>query len=460
MKRVLRNLLHKFGIDWSIAFSVSNRVVQAVGSLLVMYLISKYLTKEEQGYYYTFSSIAALQVFFELGLSMVITQFVAHEFAFTSLTPSSEIIGETTNIARIASLFRFILKWYAWGAVLLFGLVTLGGFVFFNAFSDLSLNVSWQIPWILLMLATSLNLFVSSYIPFLEGLNKVKEVAKFRTLQSVISYTVLFMSIGFDLGLMSLGLFALSNFITLFFWICTNQFRRLLSKIWDSFDRFIQISWKKEIFPFQWRIALSWLSGYFIFQIVNPIVFALQGSVIAGQMGITITAFNGISVIAMAWVSTKVPTFSVLIARKNYKELDLLFFKAMKQSFLLITIGVVSFVTILGLIQYDYFHLFSELGGRFLPVKWVIFAGLTTITNQLIFSMASYLRAHKMEPLLLNSVIGAIITFILTYFSAIWFGIGGIIISNFISTFLIGLTWVTYIFYTKRKLWHSVKVSP
>lgn len=455
MKRALKNLFDKLGIDGSIAFSISNRFVQALGSLLVIYFISKYLTKEEQGYYYTFSSMAALQVFFELGLSVVITQFVAHEFAFTSLTTESGVKGETIHIARMASLFRFILEWYAWGALLLFCIVTLGGFVFFNVFGDLSANVSWQSPWILLMLATSLNLFISPYIPFLEGLNQVKEVAKFRTFQSVISYGVLFLSIGIDFGLWSLGLFALSNFITLLFWTLTNQFRKTLKVIWNSFDSAIVVSWKKEILPFQWRIALSWLSGYFIFQVFNPIVFALEGPVIAGQMGITLTAFSGISVIAMAWISTKIPVFSILIAQRKYAELDVIFFKALKQSFFLITIAVFMFVVTLGGLQFNYLKPWQNIGLRFLPVNFAIFIALTTIVNQIIFSMAAYLRSHKEEPLLANSIVGAILTIVLGYFSTHWYGIGGMVIFNFVSTFLIGFGWVTYVFVTKRKEWHT-----
>ena len=452
---ILKKLFGKLGLDKSIAFNISNRFVQAIGSLLVIYFVSNHLTKAEQGYYYTFGSIAAMQVFFELGLSVVITQFVAHEFAFISQISEDKIQDEHRHIARVASLLRFILKWYAWGAALLFIVVTVGGFVFFGDFGGKNSTVLWQSPWILLMIATSLNLLLSPYIPFLEGMNNVAAVAKFRTIQSSLSYTVLFLSIKFGFGLFALGLFALCTFILLLVWILTNQFKVSLVALWNSFDPQISISWEKEIFPFQWRIAMSWLSGYFIFQLFNPIVFALEGPIVAGQIGITLTAFNGISVVAMAWISTKIPMFSVLIAQKNFKELDSVFFKAMKQSFVLITVSVIIFCALLGLLQYDYIGLFKELGMRFLPIKFALFIGLSSIVNQLIFSMAAYLRSHKKEPLLANSVVGAIMSILLVYFSTKWFGVAGTVLANFLSTFLLGLGWVTYVFLTKRKQWHN-----
>ena len=40
-----------------------------------------------------------------------------------------------------------------------------------------------------------------------------------------------------------------------------------------------RVSWKHEIWPFQWRIAVSWMSGYFIFDLINPVAFYFCGPV-------------------------------------------------------------------------------------------------------------------------------------------------------------------------------------
>jgi O-antigen/teichoic acid export membrane protein len=322
----LKRVLIKIGVDRSIFLTVTNRIILAFGSLLTIYFISRFLTKAEQGYYYTFGSLAALQVFFELGLSIVITQFVAHEFAFLTINANQEVEGSHKHIARLSSLLHFMMKWYIVGAAILFILVLPVGFVFFYNFQHGHEIVSWQFPWIVLVFFTALNLLVSSYVPYLEGLNKIRDVAQFRVMQGLLGLLILCVCLRLHFGLYSLGIVAGVNFFTLLIWIATNKFKKLFVHLWKQLSPFVSISWKKEILPFQWKIGVSWLSGYFIFQLFNPLIFAFEGPVVAGQLGITLAAFNGISVIAMAWINTKIPTFSMHIAKKNYEELDNLFF--------------------------------------------------------------------------------------------------------------------------------------
>jgi O-antigen/teichoic acid export membrane protein len=451
----LKNVLIKIGVDKSVFLTVTNRIILAFGSLFNIYLISRFLTKAEQGYYYTFGSIAALQIFFELGLSVVITQFVAHEFAFLSLVDSNTPFqGEIKHVARLSSLLHFIVKWYLAGACVLLIIVTPIGFIFFNNFKNVADTVSWRLPWILMVVFTALNLLVSAYTPYLEGLNKIKEVAEFRIIQGAIGVFALAISLALKAGLYSLAIVAGVNFFVLLTWIIINKYKFLFVYLWKKLTNEITISWRREIFPFQWKIALSWLSGYFIFQIFNPIIFAFEGPVKAGQLGITLTAFNGISVIAMAWINTKVPTFSMYVARKDYKELDNLFFLTLKQSVVIIIFLVVSFLAALYLFQVN--HSLFGVGSRFLPLKSAVFLGLTTIVNQIVFSLASYLRSHKKEPLLVCSLVGGVLTLIASYFCAKWFGIRGMVISNFLLTLFVGLGWVTYIFVQKRREWHQI----
>ena len=76
---IVKKIASKFGIDKSIMFTSSASVLGAFGSVVSVILVVKYLTSVEQGFYYTFGSIVAIQVFFELGLNGIITQYVAHE---------------------------------------------------------------------------------------------------------------------------------------------------------------------------------------------------------------------------------------------------------------------------------------------------------------------------------------------------------------------------------------------
>ena len=178
MIKLIKKGSSKIGIDGAIAFTVLSRVIQAAGGVVTLLFVAKCLTKVEQGYYYTFGSILAIQIFFELGLSNIITQFVAHENAHLIWNDRTSFSGSDESSSRLASLLRFTVKWFGVIALLLFFGLLIAGYVFFNKFGKENVDVSWQMPWMILSITTSLSLMVSPLLAFFEGLGRVKEVAR------------------------------------------------------------------------------------------------------------------------------------------------------------------------------------------------------------------------------------------------------------------------------------------
>jgi O-antigen/teichoic acid export membrane protein len=76
------------------------------------------------------------------------------------------------------------------------------------------------------------------------------------------------------------------------------------------------------------------------------------------------------------------------------------------------------------------------------------------ITNVIIFSQAYYLRAHKQEVFLVNSLVGAISVTACTLIFGRIYGAKGIVVSCCIGN-LIGLVWATYKFQKYRRVWHT-----
>ena len=60
--------LNWFGIDRPIAYAIASHVWRVIAGPVGLFLVATFLTRIEQGYYYTFASILGLAVFFELGL--------------------------------------------------------------------------------------------------------------------------------------------------------------------------------------------------------------------------------------------------------------------------------------------------------------------------------------------------------------------------------------------------------
>jgi O-antigen/teichoic acid export membrane protein len=446
---LIKKVFYKLGIDGAIAYTIFSRVIQAVGGIISIIVVAKFLSNVEQGYYYTFGSILAIQIFFELGLSNIITQFVAHEFVSIKWYDKVSFFGPVEATSRISSLLRFSVKWFLALSVLLFFGLLLAGFAFFDKFDQINNFVFWKIPWLILSITTSLSLLLSPILAFFEGIGRVKEVAKIRLIQQTVQLflVLLFFSLGFKL--LSSPLAAILSFIIIPVWIFIGDKKKLLIFIWNRIDIYT-IDYRKEIFPYQWKIALSWISGYFIFQLFNPILFATEGALIAGQMGMTLAVLSGVLSISMSWINTKVPLFSSLIAQNEFNGLDLIFNKTLKQACFISALGLLTFLSSVLLMQYFNFG----LAKRFLSPFHITLLCTSTFVNQIVSGFAVYLRCHKKEPFLVISIAMGILSGFSTIILGKYFGIDGIVIGYTLLTVFVSLIWSTLIFTNKKKLWH------
>ena len=446
-------ITQKLGIDKAIFFTLLGRGLQIVTALFTVLFVAKYLSPEEQGYYYTFSSIIAIQVFFELGLTNIITQFVAHEMSHL-LFNGNELIGDERFKSRLSSLLRFCAKWYLVFSAILLVVLSIVGFVFFSYYKEEQYDVIWRLPWILLAIGTAFNLLLSPILAFLEGLGKVKEVAEIRFLQQFVHPVVIWGGLAIGSKLFVAGADAILRVVVVVIILLKSPFYRLLISIWQDL-REERVAYLKEVFPYQWRIALSWISGFFIFQLFNPVLFANEGAVVAGQMGMTIAALNGVQALTLSWINTKVPVMSGYIAQKQYGRLDSLFFRTMKQMMLIGTLTLVFFLIVIGVIQvYQIEPLGIDLGNRFLPFLSLCFMTWSVFTMLPINCWATYLRCHKREPLLANSVVMGILCCISTLVLGNLYGLMGMVIGFALLRF-VSLAWVYNVFKNKRNEWHK-----
>lgn len=443
------------GINKAIAFTLTSSVISAFGNFFTLIFILKYLNQIEQGYYYTFGSIVAIQVFFELGLNGVITQFVAHENSFLNENESEGEGIHSGNVkykSRLSSLLHFSIKWYLTFSVLLIILLILVGYFFFTSYQIENKDINWSLPWILLAIGTGANLILSPIVAYLQGLGEVKEIAKFIVIQQVIKLGISWTGLILGFKLYVLGIASLFGFIILSLLILSNYLKQIKS-IWE-FEIVEKISYKNEIFPYQWKIGLSWISGYFIFQLFNPILFATEGPIVSGQMGITLTVLNGILSLSFAWITTKIPIFSSLIAQKKYTQLDSVFKKTLIQSTLInLTCLIIIYLFIVMSRKINLTINGKLIGDRFLNYFPLFFMMTTFLINHIVGSLATYLRCHKKEPFLIMSIVAAVLCSLSTIYFGKRYGVIGITSGYFIITVLL-FPWAIYIFFSKRNSWH------
>ncbi|HBC9557795.1 TPA: hypothetical protein KFM62_005116 [Escherichia coli] len=408
---MLKKIIKKLDIDFDIANTLLLRVWSIISGGLLILMIPYFLTSPEQGYYFTFSSIIGLQIFFELGFNFVITQMISHEMVGVKIV-GDKLEGNDRSVTRIYSLIRMLIKWYAVISLLFFIFVFSAGVHFFNTNGTLTTS-QWIYAWFFISLFSALNVFSSPFLSSLEGMGLVGKVARVRLYQSITGYIGLAVLFLLHFRLNAIPIISGSAVLFSFFYILKIKFNILFSpikKISKNKDN-ISISWRNEIFPFQWRIAISWISGYFIFQLFNPLVFTNQGATEAGKLGLLLTIFSTLLTLSMSWISAKIPTMSRLISSNNRADLNALFIKIFCCSLafnVLLSLAFVLVVKILIIMNIPLVERISEF-------RTVMMVAIINIINHIIFCMASYMRAHKEEPLLLNSVVTGLLVAVLSY---------------------------------------------
>ena len=436
------------GLDRAVFFSVLARFWSSAAGLITVTLIARFLSPVEQGYYYTFGSLVALQIIFELGFSFVILQLASHERARLAISSDQTISGDTVAHGRLASIVQKSVRWYSVAALFMAATLLPAGLYFFSSHRHSGPAVHWELPWSFAVLMAALNFQLDPLLSFLEGCGYVPEVARLRFFQSMIGSFLAWAALISHHGLFAPSMMLLGMASGSLIWLLGK--RKLLRGLLRHNVGTDRIRWNQEVWPFQWRIAVSWFCGYFIFWLFNPVLFAYRGPVEAGRMGMSLGLTNAIMNIAVSWVSTKSAPFGMLIARKEYQQLDRTFFRALWQSFAVSVAGALT--AWLGTIFLNVQHI--RFAQRLLDPSSIALLTIYMITNILIFAEAYYLRAHKQEVFFVNSLVGAVAVTACTLIFGRLYGARGIVVSCCIGN-LLSLAWATQKFRKYRRLWHS-----
>jgi O-antigen/teichoic acid export membrane protein len=406
-----KNLKNKFfdrfkkfaALDFHILVTLILRGWSIIAGGATVVMIPLWFTSVEQGYYYAFSSLIALQIFFELGMNQVVVQIVGHEMAHLKMQESGALSGEDYRIRRLASLAKFLKRWYVLASLIFVLSVGIFGFYFFANKGGLPL-VKWVGAWILLVLSAGVNFYFSPQLAFMEGCNQVGQVARLRLNQSIVGMVLMWAGFAAGFGLWSAAAVPLAAAAYTGFWFFNEaKMLKWLRRI-EVAHQSDKVSWGKEVFPFQWRIAVSWVSGYFIFQLFVPLVFANQGAVEAGKFGMALSIFSALQSIGMSWVSAKTPVFAGYISRNEFKELNEVFASVLKPSMLFSVMSSLILIVILYILQING----QPIALRVSPLPVLLSLGGVTVINGYIFAAAVYMRAHKQEPMMVVSIVMAI----------------------------------------------------
>jgi hypothetical protein len=421
------------------------RAVNIASSTGTVLLIVRFLSPVEQGYYYTLLSLVSLQVVFEMGFSFVIQQLAAHECVHLEIHADGSVSGDAAAHARLASALKLSLRWYT-AAALAMGLILAPlGVLFFAHHAAGASPVAWHGPWLAAVAASMAGLWCTPFYSFIEGCGEVRAVALMRLRQAFVLTALGWAALLLGHGLYAPALVIVGQTGTGLLFLATR--RRLLAGLLRYPVRAAVLHWSREVWPFQWRIAVSWMCSYFTAQIFIPILFALRGAVEAGQMGMSLSITGYMTILALAWSSTKATPFGGMIARREFQGLDRLFRRTLNQSlavFVILALGASGVAVLLPTLA-------PRLAARIVSPQLFAVLVLVAGANLMVQSLAMLLRSFKSEPFLVQSLVVASLTLLLAALTATRWGNAGVILSYLVATGGIGLPLAWTIFARARR---------
>lgn len=430
-----------------VAMSILSRGwTMASGSFLLV-AAPYFLSLQELGVFYAFGSLLALQIFFDLGLNYVVMQVAAADFVYIGRRADNQIQdGETAR--RLSSLIHLLRRWYGAAALLFCLAAGCAGAVFFSTTEDL--DVQWAGPWVGMCILAAVNLYLSPFLSVDEASGKVHQVALLRLVCSVLGTTLFVAALasGLHLWAASLNLMPLALGAT--WWLTSRHSTALqllrLTRDVAAVAAAAKARWKQDILPFQWRLSLSWISGYFLYQLITPMVFKVAGPDEAGKFGLGLAICNSLLGLGAAWMNAIAPNLVRAIEEKSFAASNELIDRHMGRSAFLLG----ALLTVAAIVPYLAALKAPQIAARLPSVLDMSLLAISAYANYLVYAMATWLRSFRLEKLLMPSVTSAAVT-IAAVTMAAHFGANWIAFAYAFSILFVLLPWATIIYRVERR---------
>jgi hypothetical protein len=440
-----RSFLNRWDLDQAVIYAVATRCWQFPAGLITTIFIAQFFTPAMQGYYYTFSTLLSLQSLVDVGLPWVILHFASHEWAHLSLTAQGTVVGPALSLERLASVVLVSRRWFA-AMTLLFmvGVGTMGAIMFARQQG----MVNWAVPWGCAICLAGGSLFLSPRLAILEGCNQVLRVNRIRLVQAISASICVWSAIALGAGIWAIVI----AFAVQLLWelgLVFGIYRTFWSSLWPHASG--RLEWGEEIWPLQWRIAVQSIVRSFAFQLFTPVMFWFHGAEVAGRMGMSWTILSNIQMAAFAPIRTRASQFGMLIAKRDYMNLDARFSRWVLVTATAYALAMTSFAGLVALLTLSGNPRAENFGARFLSPSNLFVMGVGLGAIHVAQCLALYLRAHKRDPLLgifvlSNSLIALMVVLLGAFFGPLAAGWGFTAVA-----LIVTLPGVSWIWYSKRR---------
>jgi hypothetical protein len=394
-----------------------------VGLLAIAWLAARRLTSAELGFFFSYLSFGALMQLGDFGLS------------YATLQAAGALAGSGRG-HELASLERRVVKWNLLATAIAAVFVTLLGWATFS-FQASTSTVAWRAPWFAYVLAVVGSQLTMPRISLREGGGRIEQMWTLRLAQELAGCVACLLALHAGAALYSIAAYAGVRALVAATWLTFGDRLRHHATV----GQYTLQRWMAEVWPFQWKIALSGLSGFLIFRSFSPIVLLEKGPVAAGQFGLAISFMNLLIAVTTAWPLSQAAHYAALNASGGHAELRRSFPTMLWASSAFSVMATA--ILVAGLAEARVLGISVAL--RLPDMTTTTFILATAIIHHFVACFAVFLRAEGREPLLVASVAGSIGTVAIVWATAHIGSFRDIAIANFFCT-IVGIPVVLFLF--------------
>ncbi len=439
-------------VDSIVLSSGLARLVGTVTGPVTAVLILRFLSLEEQGYWYTFLGLIVMVSYAELGMGQVIMQFAAYEWGALKDGGGT---AESHNWFRLKSIFRTTLLFGLLTATAELALAVTVGYLVLSGRANVGTEVHWLGPWLFLAVVAPLNITLAFLNSFLEGCQMIVASNLRRSAQSLAQVLTVFAVFSLGGKLWALGVGQLASFLFGIIVIGLTQ-GLFVKQMLDGFRSNTQVSWRREIWPLQWRYAAGWATGPLTQGLFNPLIFALAGPEAAGRFGFTFSIVGVLSAYSQMWTASRAAVFTRLNAGKRWVELKSLFERSVKHSIVTYAVAVAALLVGLYIVNSRYPSVAARLLDPLSTLLLVAGSGFALLT----FFITYFVRSFKEEPFVRMAWINAAVVVTLLPAGILLFHARGASVAYLVSQSMVfPVAWRIYTRYRNRMRLQSNQAS-
>ncbi len=451
-------IARRLSIDRAVGFAVLARFWQLLTGPITQLLIVFCFNEIQQGYYYAFINLLAMQIFVELSLHVVIINVASHEWSSLELTEDG-ITGDSEKLSRLVSLGRSAVRWYVIAAFLFVLVVTILGTLFLGSLQDKQFEWSdvgsWAAPWATLVLLTGVQLAVLPLTAILEGCSQLPAINRIRFWIGIVGSIVVWTLIASGCGLWALCGSATVRLAGEYYLVAIRY-----RKFFEPFRKPPQgtiVNWREEVLPLQWRIAIQGVFLWLASHLAGLVIVKYHGLAVSGRFGMMWTILVALQAASLSWIDTRRPLFGQLIAERKFRALDEMFFRVSRVSVLLLATGGLLFTVGIWIFNQLPYWGCQRIADRLPDAATTGVFSLALVILQLAQCSNIYVRAHKKDPFLLAAIISSSSIAVLVFWLGKQHGVWGVGIGYLFGVAVIQTPYWLIIWAATRRLWHSEK---